>query len=276
MWLRILIVSAFVFGPVAALAKPKRDCEASMRLKPGETEYMLSRGICHLNNGDTDLAISDFDRFIGRNPGWVGGYFNRGNAHFAKGNFDLAIADYSEALRRQPADPDGIFWNRGNAWAEQHDYVRAIEDYDQAIRLKPKFADYYRIRAEVYEKRGERDMAMLDYSKAVALEPGNQAAKNGLRHLAATSRVPSPESPPRVTIDKPRYGDYRLDWCRYWAHGCGKPAADEFCRRHGFAESASFAQEPRIGRDDPTTVIGSGQICNQRTCNGFASVTCRK
>ena len=60
------------------------------------------------------------------------------------------------------------------------------------------------------------------------------------------------------------------------AHGCGKLAADGFCRRHGIAESASFAQAPRIDTDDPTAVIGNGQICNQRSCNGFATIACRK
>ncbi len=276
MWMRILIVAAFVFGPSPASSSPKRNCEATMRLKPSDTEYLLSRGICHLNNGDTDLAISDFDRFIERNPGWVAGYFNRGNAYFAKGAYDLAIADYSEALLHKPADPDGIIWNRGNAYSEKRDYARAIENYDQAIRMKPNFADFYRIRAEVYEKQGQREMAMLDYRKALSLEPDNPAAKSGLRHLEGAAPVPSPETLPKMTFNEPSYGDYRLDWCRYWAHGCGKPAADEFCRRHGFAESASFAQAPRIGRDNPTIVIGSGQICNQPTCNGFANVTCRR
>ena len=274
MWLPILIVSALVLGPGPAFAKPKRDCEASVRVKPDNREYFLMRGICHLNNGDPDLAIIELDRFIQLHPDWVAGYFNRGNAYFAKGAFDPAIADYEEALRRDPHDPPSTLWNRGNAYAEKRDYRRAIEDYDRVISLNPNVADHYRMRAEVYEKQGERDMAMLDYSKALALEPGNLAAKNGLRHLAAASPVPSPE--PKLTIDKPRYGDYRLDWCRYWAHGCGKPAADEFCRRHGFADSASFAQAPRIGTDDPTAVIGSGQICNQRGCNGFATITCRK
>jgi len=57
---------------------------------------------------------------------------------------------------------------------------------------------------------------------------------------------------------------------------CGKPAADEFCRRHGFAEAASFAQAPRIGKEDPTTVIGGGQICGEASCNGFARIACRR
>jgi tetratricopeptide (TPR) repeat protein len=275
MWLPILIFAALMFGSASAFSAPKRDCEAVMRLKPHEAEYLLSRGICHLNNGDADLAIGDLDRFIQLHPNWVGGYFNRGNAYFAKGAYELAIANYSEALLHHPADSDGIIWNRGNAYSEKRDYARAIENYDQAIRMKPNIADYYRIRGEVFEKMGRRDMAMLDYRKALSIEPDHPAAKNGLRHLEGAAPVPSPGMPPKISFVNPRYGDYRLDWCRYWAHRCGKPAADEFCRRHGFAESASFAQAPGIGRGDPTAVIGSGEICNQRSCNGFASVTCR-
>jgi hypothetical protein len=75
-------------------------------------------------------------------------------------------------------------------------------------------------------------------------------------------------------VDNPRVGDLRLDWCREWSRNCGKAAADEFCRRQGFAEAASFARAPRIG--ERTKVIGSGQICNNPSCDGFASITCRR
>lgn len=258
------------------LCQPERDCDASMRLTPADEEYLLSHGICHLNNGDADLAISDFDRFIERSPHWVGGYFNRGNAYFAKGAYDLAIADYSEALRRRPRDPDDIKWNLGNAYAEKRDYARAIENYDQTIRMRPNVSDYYRIRAEIYEKRRDRDHAERDYTEALEFDPGNLAARNGLRQLEIAPPVPSPETTSRLIVRKPRYGDYRLDWCRYWAHRCGKPAADEFCRRHGFAESASFAQDPRAGQNEPTMVISTGALCTDRSCNEFATNTCRK
>ena len=276
MWLRILAVGALVLGCGSAFAGPKRDCDAAMRLKPADEDYLLARGICHLNNGDADLAIGDFDRFIELRPHWVGGYFNRGNAHFAKGAYDLAITDFSEALRHRPNDPDGIIWNRGNAYAEKRDYARAIENYDDAIRMKPNVADLYRIRAEVYEKRGDWAKAEADYTKALRLDPANLAAGNGLRQLEIAPPVPSPETASRLMIRKPRYGDYRLDWCRYWARGCGKPAADEFCRRHGYAEASSFAPDPRAGQSEPTTVIGTGTLCKDKTCNGFATIACRK
>lgn len=84
------------------------------------------------------------------------------------------------------------------------------------------------------------------------------------------------ESSQVLTIDKPRIGDYRLDWCREWAQNCGKPAADEFCRRRGFVEAKSFKKAPGVGQDDPTRVIGAEHACREQSCDGFASITCHK
>jgi hypothetical protein len=84
----------------------------------------------------------------------------------------------------------------------------------------------------------------------------------------------SVESSEVVTIDKPRVGDIRLDWCREWAQNCGKAAADEYCRLQGFAESVAFAKASRVG--EPTRVIGTGQACNNSSCDSFTSIACRK
>ena len=85
---------------------------------------------------------------------------------------------------------------------------------------------------------------------------------------------PSPEK--KKTYDKPRYKGFRLDWCLSKGSGCGKPAADKFCRSEGFDKSSAFAPELRIGIGDPTRMIGSGAICNTVICNGFQSITCVK
>jgi tetratricopeptide (TPR) repeat protein len=273
LWIKVVQIF-LLLGIGAASAQEAKNCVESTRLPPSHREYHLARGICYLNAADVERAIADFNQFISLYPNWVAGYFNRGNAYFKKGQYDLAIADYSEALRRNPKDPAGIIWNRGNAHAEKRDYPGAIADYDQAIALSPKFADYYRIRASTYEKMGERDRAIADYRRALSLNPSNQAAKNGLQHLIAPSSGLPFGSSQAVTVDKPRYGNFRLDWCRYWGHSCGKPAADEFCRRHGFAGATSFAQAPRIGMQDPTSVIGTGETCDKSFCNGFANITC--
>lgn len=83
-----------------------------------------------------------------------------------------------------------------------------------------------------------------------------------------TSPVPPPVPPTRpsgVTLC------YQVDWCLHWGSECGKPAADEYCRRTGHAGGAlSFHTAPMR----PTVVMGDNRICDQPICNGFTDVTC--
>jgi len=70
----------------------------------------------------------------------------------------------------------------------------------------------------------------------------------------------------------PKVGKYALDLCRQWGKGCGKPAADAFCRSKKFRRSVDFAV--RQNRP-PTRVIGTGQICKGPSCDRIVLVTCR-
>jgi hypothetical protein len=67
----------------------------------------------------------------------------------------------------------------------------------------------------------------------------------------------------------------RLDWCAHFGNGCGKPAADLFCRESGFAAAARFAMAPNIGaRGIRTLVFGDGRTCEGPNCSGFSTITC--
>jgi hypothetical protein len=62
-----------------------------------------------------------------------------------------------------------------------------------------------------------------------------------------------------------------LDYCRIWAAECGKPAADEYCRRRGFRESVHF----EVGYDQPNTwSIGANRLCNYPQCDRITLVRC--
>jgi len=62
-----------------------------------------------------------------------------------------------------------------------------------------------------------------------------------------------------------------VDWCLHWGVDCGKPAADEYCRRTGHtAGAASFT----TARMHPTYVLGDNKTCNEDYCVGFTSLAC--
>ncbi|MFT3671674.1 hypothetical protein [Aestuariivirga sp.] len=96
----------------------------------------------------------------------------------------------------------------------------------------------------------------------------------GLAMLAASAiAFALPALADDATFNKPKINGVRLDWCRKWGDQCGKPAADAFCKLHEFSAAATWVQDPNPGA--PTKVFSGGQICNDDSCTGFKTITCK-
>jgi hypothetical protein len=75
-------------------------------------------------------------------------------------------------------------------------------------------------------------------------------------------------------IHHPSDGHNRIDLCLHWGMECAGEAADVYCKSLGFDRVSQWEPDPDVGATAPTVVIGTGQICDQPHCDGFASVTC--
>ena len=62
--------------------------------------------------------------------------FAKANQEYAAGDFKAAIADY-EALVRSGQDTANLFYNLGNAYFRKSDFGRAILNYERALALEP-------------------------------------------------------------------------------------------------------------------------------------------
>ena len=62
------------------------------------------------------------------------------------------------------------YYTRGIASSEKGEVELAIEDYTEAIALNPKFAEAYYQRGLAYSKKGEIKLAIADYTKAIELK----------------------------------------------------------------------------------------------------------
>jgi tetratricopeptide repeat protein len=66
--------------------------------------------------------------------------FAKANQEYAAGDFKAAINNYEELLR-QGQDSPNLFYNLGNAYFRQKDFGRAILNYERALALDPRQAE---------------------------------------------------------------------------------------------------------------------------------------
>ena len=70
-----------------------------------------------------------------------------------------------------PDPQDHVFYNNnGIAYGEKGEFDLAIEDFTKAIELKPDYAIAYNNRGSVYRSKGEHDLAIEDCNKAIQLK----------------------------------------------------------------------------------------------------------
>ncbi len=68
---------------------------------------------------------------------------------------------------------DHIFYNnRGIDYGEKGESDLAIKDFTKAIALKSDYAIAYNNRGAVYRSKGDYDQAIKDYNIAIKLNPG--------------------------------------------------------------------------------------------------------
>jgi tetratricopeptide (TPR) repeat protein len=68
-----------------------------------------------------------------------------------------------------------IYNNRGNAYNRKGDHDHAIQDFSEAIRLNPNYG-YYRNRGIDYYEKGDYERAIQDFNEAIHLSPNDTFA----------------------------------------------------------------------------------------------------
>lgn len=111
-------------------------------------------------------------------------YNERGTAYFIKGQIDDAIADFSNALKEDPNNGDA-FNNRAWAYYTTGRAQEALADADKAVTLISNKAYAWDTHGHIEEKLANRNAAIEDFRKALAIDPTLQSSEAGLKRLGA-------------------------------------------------------------------------------------------
>ena len=142
-------------------------------LYPEETRAYCNRGDYHLEAGEYNKAIADFDRGIrtgiSASPMLKAAlYSGRAEARMGLGNPGSAVNDMTTALLLSPG-----YWKiyvlRGRAYSLSGDHDMAGRDFTTAIGLRPGIPDLYYMRGGTFLALGRCEEAVRDFTSAIIL-----------------------------------------------------------------------------------------------------------
>ena len=87
--------------------------------------------------------------------------------------FYFTVPVYAEATQEEQGITAEQWLYRGDKDLAQHHYTEAILDYSKAIELNPGYVSAYVNRGNAYFSKKQFDAALNDYTQAIALAPSS-------------------------------------------------------------------------------------------------------
>ena len=157
-------------------------------------------GSTYMEMGRTEDAVGAFRHSLEIDHTNADTLHMLGNALAAQGQIDEAIESYRQALRLVPnfpevhrdlyrayerkGDRDLATYAFGMVRYSAGEYDQAVETLEKASQALPEMAETHLGLAMAYEKKGRRSEALEEYRKALALDGGSIAARQGTGRLA--------------------------------------------------------------------------------------------
>ena len=135
-------------GVFKFIANNFMDTEYGYRAKekvkadPDDAWTYYQQGSDYCNNGQFDMAISQFNKALELNPDYLLAYLNRGIAYGQRGNIEKALSDFNKSISLDPGFALA-YYNRADSYKMQSSFGKAISDYNRTIELNAEYVAAY-------------------------------------------------------------------------------------------------------------------------------------
>lgn len=213
------------------------DCNSALRQQPERAVLYVLRGLVYVRLGNLKRALGEAEDAIRFDPRLPSAYMLRGNVRFKKGMTKEALFDVKQAIRLRPGDAK-FHAELARLLAQTGEHEQAARIYAKALELAPNFHEARLQRCSALRQAGEVTeaeaelteflrrrpktaaahyqrglcrlaqrnyaQAMTDFDKAIALNPGDQAAfqakQQTLDQWEGTAKQGRPQSGSAATV----------------------------------------------------------------------------
>ena len=127
----------------------------AIRYNPEKGRYYRVRGLTYADEGKNEEALADFDKAIELDPNDVHALAARAGV---RDDFEKALDDLSAALKITP-DNAVLYISRAMLFLEHDEFQLALADAAKADEVAPDSVLTIQLRAEIYEKMGQPEIA---------------------------------------------------------------------------------------------------------------------
>jgi tetratricopeptide (TPR) repeat protein len=140
------------------------------------------RGKAYRSSRQFDKAVTDYEAAVAADPKMDVAYYELGATFQAKNQHAKAVTAFGQAIAIKSNNAD-YYYGRCVSYSWLGNFGSAISDCEAATRLRPGSADLLGTLGRLYEDGGQKQRAIETYKRALAINPNQAEARDGLKAL---------------------------------------------------------------------------------------------
>ena len=162
-------------------AERLKDYDQAVQLDPSNVDAWQGRALVHMDQGDFDKAVADFNKLLERNQKNAAGHLALGEALMALEKYDEALKHIDQGIAIRPDAALGYTLRARLRLARVKEEDKealdgaikvALEDLNKALKADPSDVSALVVRANLHQAKGDLQAAREDVDRVLLLRPG--------------------------------------------------------------------------------------------------------
>ena len=156
--------------------------EKALLIKPNYADAFCNIGIVQQKKGELNAAIQNYKKAIKINSRHVSAHYNMGISYKTKGDPEGAIICFKKAIKLHSGYAEA-YNNMGIAFIDVSKLEKAVDCFKQAVEIKPDYAEAHYNMGNALREKNNLVLALSHYQQAFEINPNYVEALNNIGNI---------------------------------------------------------------------------------------------